>query len=81
MNCIVIDDEKMARVIIKTLCEQIKNVNLVEEFSDAIDGIKYLNEHKVDLIFLDIHMPNFYRFRFYKNFKRPSKSYFYYYRF
>lgn len=73
MNCIVIDDEKMARVIIKTLCEQIKNVNLVEEFSDAIDGIKYLNEHKVDLIFLDIHMPNFTGLDFIKTLKDPPK--------
>ncbi|MEN8836264.1 MAG: LytTR family DNA-binding domain-containing protein [Polaribacter sp.] len=73
MNCIVIDDEKMARVIIKTLCEQIKNINLVEEFSDAIGAIKYLNENKVDLIFLDIHMPNFTGLDFIKTLKDPPK--------
>lgn len=73
MNCIVIDDEKMARVIIKTLCEQITNINLVEEFSDAIGAIKYLNENKVDLIFLDIHMPNFTGLDFIKTLKDPPK--------
>jgi two-component system, LytTR family, response regulator LytT len=73
MNCIVIDDEKMARVIVKTLCDEIKNVNLVEEFSDAIEAIKYLNENKVDLIFLDIHMPNFSGLDFIKTLKDPPK--------
>ncbi|WP_334057959.1 LytR/AlgR family response regulator transcription factor [Polaribacter sp. P097] len=73
MNCIVIDDEKMARVIIKTLCNEIKDVNLVEEFSDAIEAIKYLNENKVDLIFLDIHMPAFSGVDFIKTLKDPPK--------
>ncbi|MGK0236062.1 MAG: two-component system response regulator LytT [Psychroserpens sp.] len=73
MNCIVIDDEKMARVIIKTLCEQIKSINLVEEFSNAIQAIKYLNENQIDLIFLDIHMPNFSGLDFIKTLKDPPK--------
>lgn len=73
MNCIVIDDEKMARVIIKTLCNEINSLNLVEEFSGAIEAIKYLNENKVDLIFLDIHMPNFSGLDFIKTLKDPPK--------
>ncbi len=63
----------MARVINKTLCKQIKNINLVEEFSDAIGVVKYLNENKVDLIFLDIHMPNFIGLDFIKTLKDPPK--------
>ena len=51
MDCIVIDDEQMARVIIKTLCNEIKTLNLVKEFSGAIEAMKYLNENSVDLIF------------------------------
>ena len=73
MNCIVIDDENMARVIIRTLCDQIESLNLVEEFSDAIQAIKFLNENKVDLIFLDIHMPNFSGLDFIKTLKNPPK--------
>ncbi|MFC4269367.1 LytR/AlgR family response regulator transcription factor [Polaribacter marinivivus] len=73
MNCIVIDDEKMARVIIKTLCSEINSLELVEEFSDAIQAIKYLNENQVDLIFLDIHMPNFSGLDFIKTLKNPPK--------
>jgi DNA-binding LytR/AlgR family response regulator len=73
MDCIIIDDEKMARVIIKTLCDQVNSVNLVHEFSNAIQAIKYLNEHKVDLVFLDIHMPNFSGLDFVKTIKNPPK--------
>ncbi len=73
MNCIIIDDEEMARVIIRTLCNEIKSLNLVEEFTGAIQAIKYLNENKVDLIFLDIHMPNFSGLDFIKTLKDPPK--------
>ena len=59
MNCIIIDDEQMARVIVRTLCNEIKSLNILEEFTNAIEAIKFLNENDVDLIFLDIHMPNF----------------------
>lgn len=73
MDCIVIDDEQMARVIIKTLCSEIKTLNLVKEFSGAIEAMKYLNENTVDLIFLDIHMPNFSGLDFIKTLKNPPK--------
>jgi two-component SAPR family response regulator len=73
MKRIVIDDEKMARVIIKTLCDQIKSVNLVEDFSNVIQAIKYLNENQIDLIFLNIHMPNFSGLDFIKTLKDLQK--------
>jgi two-component system, LytTR family, response regulator LytT len=73
MNCITIDDERMARVIINTLCSEFKSLNLVEEFSNAIEAIKFLNENQVDLIFLDIHMPNFSGLDFIKTLKDPPK--------
>jgi DNA-binding LytR/AlgR family response regulator len=73
MNCIIIDDEKIARVIIRTLCNQIDSLKILEEFTDAIGAIKYLNENTVDLILLDIHMPNFNGLDFIRSFKKPPK--------
>jgi DNA-binding LytR/AlgR family response regulator len=73
MNCIIIDDEKMARVIIKTLCDEIASLHILEEFSNAIDAIKYLNENEADLIFLDMHMPNFNGLDFIRSLKNPPK--------
>ena len=37
---------------------------LVGDFPDAIEALKYLNHNEVDLIFLDIHLPNFNGFDF-----------------
>ena len=71
MNCIIIDDEKLARTIIKTLCDDVRSLEVVSEFPNAMQAIKYLNEHKVDLIFLDIHMPDFTGFDFVKTLKNP----------
>lgn len=59
MNCIIIDDEKMARVIVRTFCNKISSLKIIDEFSNAIEAIKFLNSNAIDLIFLDIHMPNF----------------------
>ncbi|SOU87209.1 LytR/AlgR family response regulator transcription factor [Tenacibaculum dicentrarchi] len=73
MNCIIVDDEKMARVVLNTLCNQIKNLNVVSEFSNAIQAIKFLNSNEVDLIFSDIHMPYFNGLDFIKTLKNPPK--------
>jgi DNA-binding LytR/AlgR family response regulator len=73
MNCIIIDDELMARVIVRTLCNEIKSLDILEEFTNAIEAIKFLNENDVDLIFLDIHMPNFSGLDFIKTLKDPPK--------
>ena len=73
MDCIIIDDEKMARVIIKTLCNQVNTLNLVDEFSNAMQAIKFLNSNSIDLIFLDIHMPDFNGLDFIKTLKNPPK--------
>jgi two-component system response regulator LytT len=73
MNCIIIDDEHMARVIVRTLCNQIKSLNILQEFTNAIEAIKFLNENNVDLIFLDIHMPSFSGLDFIKTLKDPPK--------
>ena len=73
MDCIIIDDEKMARVVLKTLCNEINSLHLVEEFPNAIEAMKFLNDNKVDLIFLDIHMPAFSGLDFIKTLKSPPK--------
>lgn len=71
MNCIIIDDEKLARTIIKTLCDEIDSLQVLGEFPNAMQAIKFLNENEVDLIFLDIHMPDFTGFDFVKTLKNP----------
>ena len=73
MNCIIIDDEEMARAIIAQMVTDHKDLTLAQEFSNAMQAIKYLNQHDVDLIFLDIHMPDFTGFDFIQTIKNPPK--------
>ncbi|GAL77393.1 two-component system response regulator [Algibacter lectus] len=73
MNCIVIDDEATARVIISQLCSNVPSLNVLEDFPNAMQAIKYLNQNEVDLIFLDIHMPDFTGFDFIDTLKNPPK--------
>ena len=73
MNCIIIDDEEMARAIIEKMIGRTTQLNLLQEFSNALNAIKYLNQNEVDLIFLDIHMPDFTGFDFIQTIKNPPK--------
>ena len=73
MNCIIIDDEATARAIIWKLSSRIKNLTIKEEFTNAIEAIKYLNQNEVDLIFLDVHKPDFTGFDFIETLKNPPK--------
>jgi two-component system, LytTR family, response regulator LytT len=73
MNCIIIDDEEMARAIMAQMITTQKKLHLAAEFSNAMQAIKYLNQNEVDLIFLDIHMPDFTGFDFIQTIKNPPK--------
>lgn len=57
MNCIIVDDEPVARKGMKTLVEQVPSLNLMDSFNNAIAASVFMNDHAVDLIFLDIQMP------------------------
>ena len=46
MNCIIIDDEALARAIIRNHCAKADDLVVLEEFSNAIAAIKYLNQKK-----------------------------------
>nr|WP_321413561.1 LytTR family DNA-binding domain-containing protein [uncultured Allomuricauda sp.] len=73
MNCIIVDDEAAARAIVSQLCSKAPELNVMDEFDSAIEAIKFLNEYKVDLIFLDIHMPGFTGIDFIQTLKNPPK--------
>jgi DNA-binding LytR/AlgR family response regulator len=57
MNCIVVDDNKLARTAIKKLIAQVGFLNLKTECSSSAEAFNYLQTHKVDLVFLDVEMP------------------------
>ncbi|WP_442587605.1 LytR/AlgR family response regulator transcription factor [Pedobacter sp. AW31-3R] len=58
LKCVAIDDEPLALQLIETYAKRIPSLALVETFEDALTGVEYLNKHPVDLLFLDINMPD-----------------------
>lgn len=73
LNCIIVDDETAARTIVTHLCSQVDDLNVIEEFPNALQAMKFLNKNDIDLIFLDIHMPDFTGFDFIETLKNPPK--------
>lgn len=58
INCIAIDDEPMALEIIERYCSKSNLVDLKATFREPVKAIEYLNREKIDLVFLDINMPD-----------------------
>ena len=57
VKCLIVDDEPMARDVIRRYIENIPSLRIAGEFGNAIDATLFLQENKVDIIFLDIRMP------------------------
>ncbi len=57
IKCIVVDDEPMAREILVSFIEKISNLELVKTCKNALEAFEVVNSQKIDLLFLDINMP------------------------
>ena len=57
LNCIIIDDEPLAAELLASYARKTLFLNLIGVFNSAVEGIKVIRENRVDLIFLDIQMP------------------------
>jgi two-component system LytT family response regulator len=58
ITCIAIDDEPKALEVIERYCQKIGLASLKGTFREPLKAIEFLNREKVDLIFLDINMPD-----------------------
>jgi len=58
LNCIVVDDEPFALGLVCSFVEKTPFLNLVGSFSNGVKALEMLHDHAVDLIFLDIQMPD-----------------------
>jgi two-component system LytT family response regulator len=71
LNCIAIDDEPLALDIIREFCSKIQYLNLLGTFTNPFEAVQTLNNEQVDLIFLDIMMPQISGFEFLKSLYNP----------
>ncbi|MDO5969416.1 LytTR family DNA-binding domain-containing protein [Flavivirga aquimarina] len=58
MKCVIIDDEPLAIDVIESYVKQVGGLEIVAKCTNPLDAITLLSKHKIDLVFLDIEMPN-----------------------
>lgn len=58
MRCVLIDDEPLAIEILENYIERLDNKEIVGKFTNSVKALEFLSLHPVDLVFLDIQMPN-----------------------
>ena len=71
IKCIVVDDEPLAINVIKEYITQVPQLELVTTCTDAIQAYQALNEYSIDLLFLDIEMPQLNGIDFIKSLANP----------
>jgi DNA-binding LytR/AlgR family response regulator len=71
IRCLIVDDEPLASKIIATYLKPIHNLELVRICHNSIEAFNVLNEDEIDLIFLDINMPEISGIDFLKTLENP----------
>jgi two-component system LytT family response regulator len=57
IKALIIDDEPLARMVVKEYIQQFNQVEVIQECNDGFEGLKAIQLHQPDLIFLDVQMP------------------------
>jgi len=73
IRAVALDDEELALDVIQAYCGQIDYLDLVHVFTEQGKAIRYLNKFEVDLLFLDIRMPELNGIDLYKSLKNKTK--------
>ncbi|MBK9401657.1 MAG: response regulator [Bacteroidetes bacterium] len=57
LKCIIVDDEPLAQEVLERYLENIRELELVTKYNNALEAFEVLNHENIDLMFLDISMP------------------------
>ncbi|MBS1917414.1 MAG: LytTR family transcriptional regulator DNA-binding domain-containing protein [Bacteroidetes bacterium] len=71
MKTLIIDDEPLARSIVKEYLKDFPQIELMQECNDGFEGVKAIQQHQPDLIFLDIQMPKINGFEMLELIEKP----------
>lgn len=72
-KCMIVDDEPLARELISGYVSKIDQLELVQCCSNAMEAFQILKTKKIDLVFLDINMPQMTGIDFLRSLKNPPK--------
>lgn len=73
IRCLIVDDEPPAIEIIRRYIQEVPTLELIGECGNALQALALLQQQKVDLLFLDIRMPQLNGNDFLKTLKNPPK--------
>src|SRR4051812_25334177 len=73
IHCLIIDDEPPAREILRQHIAGVEALELTGTCSNAVEAVSFLKEHPVDLLLLDIQMPQILGTQFIRTLKNPPK--------
>ena len=57
-TCIIVDDEPLARNLLSEYVKKVPELDLLKAFGNPLEALNFLRENKVDILFLDIQMPD-----------------------
>lgn len=57
LKAVIIEDEELGRALVKKFTEEVDSIEVVAECENGFEGAKAINDHKPDIVFLDIQMP------------------------
>ncbi|SDW52843.1 two component transcriptional regulator, LytTR family [Lutibacter oricola] len=73
VNCIIVDDEPVAREILENHLQKVAAVNIIATCKNAVEAFNEINSNQIDLIFLDINMPEISGLSFAKSINKSIK--------
>lgn len=76
ISCLIVDDEPIARDIIKSYCAHLPYLTVLASLGNALEAKTFLYQQKVDILFLDINMPVIDGVTFLKTLKNPPQTIF-----
>jgi len=71
IRCLIVDDEALARQVVKKYLEDLNDFEIIKECKNAIEAMDCLNNENIDLMFLDINMPKLSGLSFLKTLRNP----------
>ena len=73
INCIVVDDEPLARQLIISYIDQVPDMQCLGSYQSAVEAFAALHQHRIDVIFIDIEMPGITGLNFIRSLKTHPK--------
>ncbi|HEY4112309.1 LytTR family DNA-binding domain-containing protein [Puia sp.] len=73
LRCLIVDDEPPALKILQTYLENTGNLELIGACNNALEAMQFLQQHPVDLLFLDINMPRLLGTELVRTLRHPPK--------